>query len=154
MKTETTRWMSIFLMKPPTKGPVNGPARALDLSEPLSLITESVLRVTSSSLKSATCCRICKVLPGRKRNRQAMLNLSRKCVARCILARSSPMRRASQLRAASDGYHWDPTTARLLRFSVRVVSFALSFCRRSLMLTQKTLVLPICLLAPYFKKNC
>lgn len=27
MKTETTRWMS-FLMKPPTKGPVNGPARA------------------------------------------------------------------------------------------------------------------------------
>ncbi len=146
MKTETTV-DDKFLDEAANKGTVNvdQPGRALDLEEPLSLITESVFARYISSLKALSCCRI-RYSPARKRNRQATKrNLSRSASRAVSWQDRLPMRRASAATRRVDEYHWDLNTARLLRFfRCGLYHSPLSSCRKSPMLTQKTLVLPIC----------
>ena len=80
---------------------------ALDLGEPLSLITESVFARYISSLKDQRVA-ASKVLLVRKRSQQATkLEFIEKFAVRCIWAKSFLTLRLSQLRAASEEYNWD-----------------------------------------------
>ncbi len=117
---------------------------ALDLGEPLSLITESVFARYISSLKAQRVA-ASKVLSGPKAQPAGDKAEFIEKVRRALYL--------GKIVSYAQGFSYAPrlmnitgisTTARLLRFSVRVVSFALSSCRKSPMLTQKTLVLPIC----------
>ncbi|SUH14905.1 6-phosphogluconate dehydrogenase [Salmonella enterica subsp. enterica] len=126
---------------------------ALDLGEPLSLITESVFARYISSLKAQRVA-ASKVLSGRKRNRQATKrNLSRKCVARCILARSSPMRRASHSYAPRlMNITGISTTARLLKIFRAGCIIRAQFLQKITDAYAENADIANLLLAPYFKK--
>ncbi len=109
---------------------------ALDLGEPLSLITESVFARYISSLKAQRVA-ASKVLSGPKAQPAGdKAEFNRESASRAVSWQgSSPMRRASHSYAPRlMNITGISTTARLLRFSGRAVSFALSSCRRSPML--------------------
>ena len=132
----------LFLMKQQTRYRQVDQPGSLDLGEPLSLITESVFARYISSLKDQRVA-ASKVLSGPQAQPAGdKAEFIEKCVARCTSVKSFPMLRGfSQLRAASDEYNWDRTTAKSLRFSALAVSFVRSSCRRSPMLMRKTLAL-------------
>lgn len=117
---------------------------SLDLGEPLSLITESVFARYISSLKDQRVA-ASKVLSGPQAQPAGDKAEFIEKVRRALYLGKivSYAQGFSQLRASSDEYNWDRTTARSLRFSALAASFVRSFCKRSPMLMPKTLALLI-----------
>jgi 6-phosphogluconate dehydrogenase len=93
-------------MKQQTKVPVNGPARALDLGEPLSLI-ESVFARYISSLKDQRVPAKSPYGPQAKTAGDKAEFVEKVRRALYLGKIVSYAQGFSQLRAASDEYHWD-----------------------------------------------
>lgn len=112
---------------------------ALDLGEPLSLITESVFARYISSLKDQRVAASKVLSLARKRSQQAIkMSSSKKFAVHCIWAKSFLTLRASLncvRRLKSTTGIW--TTAKSRRFSVLAASSVRSSCRKSPMLMPK-----------------
>lgn len=111
---------------------------ALDLGEPLSLITESVFARYISSLKDQRVA-ASKVLSGPQAQPAGDKDEFIEKVRRALYLGKivSYAQGFSQLRAASEEYNWDLTTAKSRRFSVLAASSVRSSCRKSPMLMPK-----------------
>ncbi|KII67798.1 6-phosphogluconate dehydrogenase, decarboxylating [Thelohanellus kitauei] len=133
--------------------PVNGPARALLIGEPLSLITESVFARYISSLKDQRVA-ASKVLTGPQAKSAGDKAEFVEKVRRALYLGKivSYAQGFSQLRAASDEYHWDLNYGEIAKIFRAGCIIRAQFLQKITNAYEQNAGIANLLLAPYFKQ--